>query len=411
LLGEKFGEDELPIQTVQSVNQLNQEIRLSQVSFTYSKHVKNVIDKLDIRVPAYSYTAIVGKNGSGKSTIINLLMRFYEPSDGQVEMDGTDTRRLSAADIREMTGYVSQENILFNLSIKENILLGKPSATDEEVDAAAQSAGIYDWILGLPDGYKTKCGENGKTLSGGQRQRVSIARALIRKPSILVLDEAASALDPESEDIIYQSIRALIGTRTIINVTHRLSSITDAHQIILMDNGKVRDSGSHEELLSRCEMYQSMWRKQSGFIFSLDSRSVKVEVDRLRDIKLFQDLDLDLLEYLSDSLVTEFVYMGETVVEHGEEGNKFYIIARGQVEVLKFAKGEQEMKQAAILSDGDHFGEISLMLSLPRTATIRTLTPCTFLTIQRDQFQTMLDKASPQLREKLENDCQIRLVY
>jgi ATP-binding cassette, subfamily B, bacterial len=246
--------------------------------------------------------------------------------------------------------------------------------------------------LGLPDGYQTECGENGKSLSGGQRQRVAIARALIRKPSILVLDEAASALDPENEDILYQSLHELIGTRTIINVTHRLSSVKDANQIILMDNGKVRDSGSHVQLLSRCDMYQSMWRKQSGFAFSRESRSVKVEVDRLKDIELFKGLDLDLLEYLSESLITEFVYMGETVVEHGEEGNKFYIIVRGQVEVLKFVKGEQEMKRAAVLSDGDHFGEISL-------------------TIQRDQFQTMLDKASPRLREMLEDECHRRLVY
>jgi ATP-binding cassette subfamily B protein len=178
-----------------------------------------------------------------------------------------------------------------------------------------------------------------------------------------------------------------------------------------MDSGKLVHSGTHEQMLNECELYRILWNKQSGFNVSGDGRNAKMDVARLKRIPLFIGLDDDFLEYVNECLGTEYVQSGETVVERGGEGDKFYIVVRGQIEVLKLNQSTQEEVQVAVLSDGDHFGEISLMMSQPRNATIRTLTPCTFLTINRYLFQSILDKAAPELRWRLEESCRQRLTY
>ncbi|TXK83744.1 cyclic nucleotide-binding domain-containing protein [Paenibacillus sp. N3.4] len=243
---------------------------------------------------------------------------------------------------------------------------------------AAITAGIHDWITQLPDGYHTSTGEEGKSLSGGQRQRIAIARALIRNPSILLFDEVTSALDPENETLIHEAIRDLAGTKTVINITHRLTSVTNADTIILMDGGKIVAAGTQEELLENCELYRMLWNKQSGFTINGDGRNAQINAERLQKIPLFNGLDLEFLQYICKYLSSEFVKTDEIVVERGRDGDKFYIVVRGKIEVLKLKEDATE-ERVAVLEDGDHFGEISLMMSMPRTATIRTLTPCTFL--------------------------------
>jgi ATP-binding cassette subfamily B protein len=298
-----------------------------------------------------------------------------------------------------------------NLSILENIRLGNPDASDAAIIDAAKAAGIHDWIAGMPEGYRTSCGEDGHALSGGQKQRIAIARALVRDPSIMLLDEATSALDPENETIINRTIRGLAGSKTVINVTHRLATVTDADIIFLMDKGRLVHSGPHVEMLADCELYRMLWNKQSGFVVSGDGRNARVDAERLKKIPLFDGLDDAFLEYVCDCLSTEYVQAGEIVVERGGEGDKFYIVVRGKIEVLKPKTGAEEEARVAVLEDGDHFGEISLMMSLPRTATIRTLTSCTFLTIEYNLFQTILDKAAPELRWRLEQSCRERMTY
>lgn len=178
-----------------------------------------------------------------------------------------------------------------------------------------------------------------------------------------------------------------------------------------MDGGRLVRSGTYGELLAASELYRMLWNKQSGFAVSGDGRSAHVDAERLKRIPLFSGMDDEFLHYLCGCLVTEYIPAGEMVVERGGEGDKFYIVVRGQIEVLKLRPDSQEEVRVAVLEDGDHFGEISLMMSLPRTATIKTLTPCTFLTIQRSLFQTMLGKASPELRWRLEQSCRERLTY
>jgi ATP-binding cassette subfamily B protein len=410
LLSEHKEEDGQPGKEAIHVAKVDKEISLQGVSFAYNPE-NPVIEKLDLIVPASNYVAIIGMNGSGKSTVVNLLLRFYEPTEGRVEFDGKDAREISADSLRNMMGYVPQDAELMNLSIRDNIRLGKPDATEDEIIEAAKAAGIHDWISRLPDGFQTSCGEDGHALSGGQKQRIAIARVLVRNPGIILLDEATSALDPESETIINNTIQGLAGSKTIINVTHRLSTVTNADIIFLMDKGRLIHGGNHEQMLAESELYRLLWNKQSGFVISGDGRNAQIDAGRLKKIPLFDGLDEQFLDYVSQCLGTEYMQAGEIVVERGGEGDKFYIVVRGQIEVLKPKPGFSEEVRVSVLEDGDHFGEISLMMSMPRTATIRTLTPCTFLTIQRSLFQNILEKAAPELRWRLEQSCRERMTY
>jgi ATP-binding cassette subfamily B protein len=380
-------------------------IHLKQVFFGYTPERK-ALRNINMSLPALSYCAIVGKSGSGKSSLVNLLLRFYEPDQGSIQIDGIDVKEIPVHSFRALTGYVPQEITLFNMSLIENIRLGKPDAYNEEVETAARAAGIHEWIISLPDGYDSVAGERGQYLSGGQKQRIAIARALLREPDILVLDEATSSLDPDTEMAIHETIHQVSNSKTIISVTHRLQTAKGANRIFVMNDGELIDSGTHEELLEKSEMYRSIWAKQSGFKVSSDGRDAGITLDRLKLIPLFTELDDAILEDVQKYMVTENFNPGVTVIEQGTPGDWFYIIVRGKVEVLH-SRDLEEPRRLTVLEDGDHFGEIALLKQIPRTATIRTLTLCTILKIHRDMFQIALEK-SPYLREQLEASYQQR---
>ncbi|SEB52541.1 ATP-binding cassette domain-containing protein [Paenibacillus sp. GP183] len=381
-------------------------IHLKQVFFGYTPERK-ALKNINMSLPALSYCAVVGKSGSGKSSLISLLLRFYEPDQGSILMDGIDVKEISVHSFRALTGYVPQEITLFNMSIGENIRIGKPDADNKEVESAARAAGIHEWIISVPNGYDSIVGERGQYLSGGQKQRIAIARALLREPDILVLDEATSSLDPDTEMAIHETIHQVSSSKTIISVTHRLHTARGATRIFVMNDGEMVDSGTHEELLEKSDIYRSIWAKQSGFKVSSDGRDAGITLDRLKQIPLFMELDDDVLEDVQKYMMTENFNPGVTVIEQGAPGDWFYIIVRGKVEVLH-SRDMEESRRIAVLEDGDHFGEIALLKQIPRTATIRTLTLCTFLKIHRDMFQIALEK-SPFLREQLEASYQQRL--
>ncbi|MCD4753636.1 MAG: thiol reductant ABC exporter subunit CydC [Anaerolineaceae bacterium] len=245
-------------------------ISFNQVDFSYpgttkSAHVKDrmvVLDCLDFEVMKGQKVAIVGKSGSGKSTVVNLLLHFWDVNKGQIRLGSYDIRDLPFEYLRQMIAVVSQQMYLFNTTIKENLLIGKPDASDEEIEQTAKLANIHDFINKLPDGYETRVGEMGVAMSGGQRQRLAIARALLKNAPILILDEATSSLDVETEKAIQNEIRLLQAGRTTLVIAHRLSSVMDADQILVMDSGRIVEKGKHQELLKMNGLYAKTFIQQ-----------------------------------------------------------------------------------------------------------------------------------------------------
>ncbi|SNB57179.1 ATP-binding cassette, subfamily B [Marinobacter sp. es.042] len=241
------------------------DVELEKVSFHYRSSGAGIRD-ISLTVPAGNTLALVGATGSGKSTLIKLLLRFYDPSNGQIRIDGQPIRDLSLQSLRGAIGLVSQDVYLFEGTIRENLAYGNPDASDVEIIDAAKTAEAWSFIEALPEGLNTPVGERGVRLSGGQRQRLSLARALLKDPPILVLDEATSAVDNETEAAIQRSLKRIGHNRTVIMIAHRLSTIVDADTIAVIEGGKVLEQGTHRELLDQDGAYANQWRVQTGQI-------------------------------------------------------------------------------------------------------------------------------------------------
>ncbi len=289
----------------------------------------------------------------------------------------------------------------------ENIRLGRLDATRAEIEAAARAAEIHDVIAALPEGYDTQLGERGGRLSGGQRQRVAIARAILRDPRILVLDEATSALDPGTEAAINATLARIGRGRMVVSVTHRLTAAVAADRICVLDQGRLVESGRHAELVRQDGQYQRLWEKQSGFQLSQSGDQASVSPEWLRRVKLFDQLDDRMLRTMVPLFSTERHPAGRLLIHQGDHADRFYILVRGAVEVL-VADEIGDDRRVAVFEDGDHFGEIALLRDVPRTASIRTLMPCTLLSLQRQQFDLLLEQA-PQLRARMESVHSARL--
>jgi ATP-binding cassette subfamily B protein len=374
---------------------LAREIRLDHVSFSYGGEQRNV-DDVAISIPAGHSVALVGGSGSGKSTILSLITRFYDPQQGSVTIDGKDLREVTQQSLLAQIGIVSQETVLFDTTIRENIRLARPGATDGEIEAAAKAAEIHDLILAFPQGYETPVGERGGRLSGGQRQRLALARAVLRQPAILILDEATSALDAATEAAVQETLERLARSCTVVSVTHRLATAKHADAIVVLDHGRLVERGTHDELLALGGVYHRLWQHQSGFVISGDGQRAEVEGHRLAAIPIFANLDESQLAAIAARFVTERYPRGKRILEEGDPGDKLYIIVRGAVEVRKRGPDEEE-RLVAMLEDGDVFGEIALLEDVPRIATIVTHTPCLMLTLGRQPFEQILATA-PDLR-------------
>jgi subfamily B ATP-binding cassette protein MsbA len=231
-------------------------IEFQQVNFRYASGVTDAVSNLNLRIEPGKTYALVGASGAGKSTILSLILRLYDPTAGQVRIDGQDLRDLTQNSLREQIGLVTQETFLFHDTILNNIQFGRLDATREEIYAAARTAFAHDFIMAQPKGYETVIGDKGCLLSGGQQQRLAIARALLKNAPILLLDEATSSLDSESEKQIQQALETLSAGRTVIAIAHRLSTILSADQIVVMDQGHVKEVGTHSELLEKSGYYR-----------------------------------------------------------------------------------------------------------------------------------------------------------
>ena len=256
------------------------DIVLQDVSFSYkvnsgkagregglgrdSTEQNEVLHDISLKMPQGSFTALVGPSGGGKSTVARLIARFWDVTGGSISIGGTNIKELSIRQLSELVSFVTQDNFLFNCSLKENIRLGNPNATDEEVYAAAKAACCDDFIVRLEKGYDTPAGDAGRRLSGGEKQRIAIARAILKNAPIVILDEATAFTDPQNEDKIQKSIMALSKGKTLLVIAHRLSTIQNADQIVVLKKGQIVDCGKQEELLERCSLYADMWQAHIG---------------------------------------------------------------------------------------------------------------------------------------------------
>jgi ABC-type transport system involved in Fe-S cluster assembly fused permease/ATPase subunit len=235
----------------------------SNVNFSYESK-RQILFDVDFAIPAGTTTAVVGHSGSGKSTLSRLLFRFYDVNSGSITIDGHDLRNVTQESLRSAIGIVPQDTVLFNDTIEYNIAYGKPGASKADIVAAARAASIHDFIETLPDGYATMVGERGLKLSGGEKQRVAIARTLLKDPAILIFDEATSALDSKAEQAIQGQLKEIAKNRTTLVIAHRLSTVADAQQILVLDHGRIVERGTHQMLLAANGLYAQMWERQQA---------------------------------------------------------------------------------------------------------------------------------------------------
>jgi ATP-binding cassette subfamily B protein len=366
---------------------LEHAIRFENVSFRYTPQERG-LRHVDLELKAGTRVALVGSSGSGKSTLMSLIMRFYDPVEGRVCFDGTDLRTVTQESLRAQLAVVFQDDFLFNISVRDNLRLGNPEATDAELETAAKLAEIHTFLVAQPNGYDELAGERGSRFSGGQRQRLALARALVRNPAVLLLDEATSALDAGTELAINQTLARISEGRTVISVTHRLASVVDADLIVVCDEGRIVELGTHESLCRARGTYAQLWQKQHGVSVSAAHNRADVDSAWLRSLPFLQAANEDVLADIRRMFITERYAADRVILQQGDLDDKFFIIARGRVAV----EGVATPGESVFLADGDYFGEIAPIKSVPRTATVRTVTMCTVLTLSGDQLRTVLPR-------------------
>ncbi len=367
---------------------LTGEIRLDRVTFSYDG-ARAILEEFDLAIPAGSMAAVVGPSGSGKSTIVNLLLRFWDPQEGRVLFDGRDLRDVTLGSLRSQIGLVFQDTFVFDTTVRENIAIGRPDASDDEIAAAAKGARLSDYIESLTGGYDAVLGERGLRMSGGQRQRLAIARVLLRDPRIMVLDEATSALDAETENGILETFDEVVKGRTTIAVTHRLSLAAKADVIFVIDQGRLVEEGIHAELSTAGGLYQRLYEAQTRYTTGPPG-TAEDEMARLHDVPMFAGLSNDELSAVAAQLRPESCEQGQDIVRQGDAGDRMFLIDRGNFEVVVERPGGQQ--RIAMLGPGDLFGEMALLAGVSRSATVRATTPGRLFGLTAPDFTALLDR-------------------
>jgi ABC-type multidrug transport system ATPase subunit len=363
---------------------LRDEIRLEGVSLSYTPE-RRALDQVDVTIEAGTRVAFVGPSGSGKSTILRILMRLYEPDEGKLTVDGVDVRDRSLSSLRSQLGVVFQDSFLFDATVRENIAMGAVGATEAQIMAAAEAAEVETFVGNLSRGYDTLVGEFGRNLSGGQRQRVAIARALIGDPRILLLDEATSALDPATERQISETLANASAGRTVVAITHRLTSVVDYDRIYVVDNGRIAESGTHRELISLGGVYARLWAEQTGEAIP-EPRPFDLAA-AVAKLPFFVDMAAEDLPSLVARFDRVTLASGSTVAE----GGQLVVIGAGRGEIQITDRVGTSIRQVGI---GETFG-LNALLGEPTGAILQSLEPMTLFTLSADA----LDELRSQHRE------------
>jgi ABC-type multidrug transport system fused ATPase/permease subunit len=370
------------------IGPLRSEIRLQNLGFSYTPE-RRTLDGINAVIPAGSRVAFVGPTGAGKSSVLHLIMRFADPDEGAILFDGKDIKSATMSSVRGQLGVVLQEAFLFDASIKENIAVGKPGASQAEIEEAARAAELHEFIEDLPRGYDTMVGERGGQLSGGQRQRVAIARALIRNPSVLILDEATSALDPKTERTIAATLTRAGRDRTTIAVTHRLNSITDYDRIFVIVAGKLVEQGTHRQLVDFGGVYAELWAEQTGGVVADTPFDVATALAR---IPVFSALNAEGLALVESRMTTLVLSPGE---RFPEGGGRLVIVKRGRAQLLAPRPGGGEEVFVTELEPGDAFGLAAILGN--ETGSVLVAEGPVSLLVLDDEAMSALRAALPQI--------------
>jgi len=365
-------------------------LAVESVGFSYKPELQ-VLNNLNLSLAHRQSVALLGRSGSGKSTFFKLLAGFYEPGNGSIKVNGLDMWQYDHEVIGRICGVVFQDNNLVNGTVRENIALVKPEASDAEIEAAAEAVGVHELVRQLPQGYDTPVGEQGKLLASGARKRIALARAVLHKPKLLLLDDLSAEMDPESEEAINHIISALSKQCAVVYSTHRLSSALLADTIAVLDRGEICEIGTHEDLLAQKGIYYQFWQLQTGFSVTHDGRHAEVTGDRLKRIPLFSRLDSAALERLSQRFKSEYCNEGQVIYREGDRDFKFYILVRGLVSITALNASQREV-QLATLQDGDYFGEMEMFNRGFRGTTVTAKSPVLCLTLEADVFGEVMEE-------------------